>query len=973
MKKRIAEKLHIGDKGSTIITVIVAIAFVTILTSVILGSSVVNIRMKAIDRRMKDDFYYAEKFLNDVYTGLGQKAAEVAGTQYEKAFELMGTTEAFKLSEKAEAEFRKTFIAQAATELKLAHVSDTDAHNLMVANMQSFIVPVPGSEISSYTITAGDYRYEKYDGTVVAEADRDSAERIRIMDVVVTTTDDKDFQSAVSTDIVIEAPTLDFLSANIDVTDYSLIANKGLYIEGDAVINGNVYAGIHEDGDDDVDRVASDSAYGAEKVFGGININGKSGGSKVLMNGNYITSKGDINLSGDRPQLTVGNDPSLSDANLPNIYFDTLRTYSGATLYKDRETIILNSNTFALNDLELDADNSFVKVRGNYYGYNDKTLPSPEPGETPDSELESFTFESGHDDADSSAIIINGSHSTLDMSEVRSLVLMGKAYVDFDKGGGGGENKGGTDNVAATAEALALKTNQQLYLIPTDLLDGPNPVSESWLKPEGADPGETWYFDNAFSLIDDPTGDHELIKDWFGYDYVDASAPFKVYKVEVSEGSGEFSYYAYMNFNNKLWVYDPDSTLTLPTDPVPNAFGYRLYTGGGNLGSNGSVSSMEAFFDIVMNDYQRRIEKEKSGGKTEDEAIQIADDFEEALVSPSPFTIFDRIKKSMDYDYFDLQDCVIGSEANEAILYSRNSIVNYHITVDPESSEKSFDIRKLDNNKGMDRYANYPQNLFHRYQWLATRLDSNESITLETDPNKTGGIHSATDVTAVKTEWNGDEKGYYSSNDAPPLDHFVALDKVIGKKIDTTGDVDDADTDGLSRNAYGDCIIWDCNRPDGSIADLVIGSGGDIITAGNTFKGVAIVNGNITVKSGTTVNGLLMATGAIVLEDGVTINYDKGLLQSRIEKEMSLIRESDGNVEVNDADANPYKKYFLITYLTKNRKVTVTVDPDDTSGIPAAQNKKRMYKVTAGSKKREDRIEADYHNFMFFENWQKGL
>ena len=68
---------RLNNEGSTLITVIVAIAFVTILVTIILGTTVVNVRMKGIDRRTHDDFYYAEKSLNDIYTGLGQEFVQI--------------------------------------------------------------------------------------------------------------------------------------------------------------------------------------------------------------------------------------------------------------------------------------------------------------------------------------------------------------------------------------------------------------------------------------------------------------------------------------------------------------------------------------------------------------------------------------------------------------------------------------------------------------------------------------------------------------------------------------------------------------------------------------------------------------------------------------------------------------------------------------------------------------------------------
>lgn len=944
-------KRIIGDKGSTLITVIVAIAFVTILTTIILGSSLMNFRMKAIDRRTKDDFYYAEKALNDIYTGIGQETAIVAGQEYDNAFKNVGTVVGgvdYSMSEEAEKVFKKKFIEKAAAQIK---ASDLDG---MKTLFQSYIVPVTG--ITCTLDKIGGISYELYDGTTTTAA---MAERIRIKDVQVKSKDSHDFVAVISTDIIIETPTMDFLSASVDVTDYSIIANKGLYINGNATINGNVYAGLHAknsvevgDGAGTVDRLSvgtkkmlNDDAYGAEKLYGGINIKGKaSGGSDVKINGNYITSKGDINLSGTMPKLTVGNAAvaGVSDANLPNIYFDTIRTVDGAALDKNEDVLNLNANIYALNDLELNADNSKVTITGNYYGYNDKTLPDPskkEPGKM------SFSFDTGHDDADSSAIIINGSHSTLDMSKIRSLVLMGRAYVDFSKGADSGQSIGGSEvsNVAATAEAVALKTNQQLYLVPTDLLMSPNPVLE----------------DAGFELAetkDEYGATIKKIEKWFGYDFVDTTNIFKTYKVTMTGGS-PVVYYAYLNFNDKLWVKDDTK-----------AIGYRDVSSDSYykpLGTHGSVSSMEAFFDIIMsskakhdNYVTEKITENKNGGMSEKDAKSAAESAAEAYelslsTQPTPYTSYKRIVKSMGYEYFDLQDCIIGDSTDSAILYSQNAVVSYKTEKDSLTNEVKkngdgdpiFESKMLQNKVGMERYANYPQNLYHRYQWLGTWLNAHQDITLENDPN---AGYSAAEVAEVKSEWKGSGSGYYaSSNDAPPLAHYASLDKIIGKTIDTTtsSSLSSAESDGLSRNAYGDCIIKN--------GDLVIGNGEDIITAGTAFKGVAIVNGNITVKSNTTVNGLLMATGVIVVEDGATINYDKGLIQSRIEKEIAIVKESD------ETEAVAYKPYYIITYLTEGRKAGDTED-------------KRMYKVTAGSKKKIDRVEADYHDFMFYENWKKG-
>ena len=992
-------KKFTGNRGSTLVTVIVAIAFVTILTAIILGTSAMNVRMKSIDRIAKDKFYYAERYLNDVYTGIGQEAAVIAGEEYEKAFKT--------LAEGAESEYKEKFLEETRKKLKLPawnplpH-SMTDAAGVL----DGYIVGVGGI---SHIVKIKDYNYETYAG---ANATPSTADRIRLVGVQVTSKDDKDFQAVITTDILIETPTMDFLGENVDVTDYCMIANRGLYIKGKATIKGNIYAGLHKEdsikvldysGETPTPVTLKDSDYGEERVFGGINIKGKEGtGSEVKINGNYIVSKGDINLSGFKPKLTIGS----GESGEANLYFDTLRTCQDNT-EGNKKTIELNGNIFALNDLELNADNSNVKIKGNYYGYNDKTLPAG----TKDSNMRSFSRDpdnaddKGYDDADSSAIIINGSGSTLDMKEIRTLVLMGRAYVDFSKGEKGGSSLE-TDvskrtKVAPTAEAVALKTNQQMYLVPTDLLEGPNPVlSEDYDPEKGFVLAETTDFEGNKKT---------KFSEWFGHYFVDETKPFKTYMITLDDEEETKVYYAYLNFATKNSEGKPVLWLKDETQPM----GYRDVTGDSSyapLGTLKSVSSMEAFFDIVMSSkekhdkivsdaYNDAIEDGKSDVEAKAYAKTVANAYEDSMAAPSPYRVYERILRSMGYEYFNLRDCLIGDAANSAIVYSQNAIVNYATEKEFEKDEWGnikkdaednpivakdaegnaivkkddegypiFDSKILKNNTGMERYAAYPQNLFHRYQWLTTYLNAHQDLPLQEDPNNPS-VPKYLDyknkyspyISTVNSEWKGDGNGYKDPpsdpendpDDAAPLSHFIALDRII-KGTDTTGNVTDAVNRGLSRAGYGDCIV--------KKGDITIGNGG-IKTVGETFKGVAIADGNITVRAGMTVNGLLMATGVIVVEDGAEITYDKGLIQARIEKEMANVRTFPESEPSPTPDPLPpgLKSYYLINYLAQNRK---TGEPTPDINI--------MYKPVEGSKKTIDRIDADYHSFMFYENWQKG-
>ncbi len=915
--KRNDNRICRDNNGSTLITVIVAIAFVTILTTIILGTTLVNVRMKGIDKRTKDDFYYAERSLNDIYTGLGQDLAKVAGDEYESAFKKVGSiegTEDFNMAETAEKDFRKNFIKKAHDKLVA----------LDAAALQAYVVDESKGEVDSI----GSVVYQKKDGSTCTESE---AYRVVLKDVQVHVEDGSGFRSTITTDIVITVPTVDFLGTNADVTDYGLIANKGLYIGGDTVINGNVYAGVHKDeiktGVDDKfkdEEFAEDTDENSRKdIYGGVNIRD----GKAEFTGNYIISKGDITLAGDDPQLKITSSES-EDVNRANLWFSSLRTLSDAEITPlanpipnplTEPTVDINANVFALNDLTLNADNSSVIISGNYYGYNDKTLL---PLGVVDKDK--------REDAVSSSVIINGTKSYLDMRDINNFVLMGKAYIDFtsiDETNA----EATTKQVVPTAESVALKTNQQLYLVPTDFLDGANPVE-----------GGTGDFN-----INIPQTDLEK---WFGYQYLyhPEVQPAKIDKSYTVITSGGTVYYDYLNFYgenneavNKNWKpkiirgadgkaqRDSNGRILIEKDPVYGTDIYEVSTE--PLGTGGSVSSKTKFFYDIMNakkayDYAYDNHKDSDAtGKTKEEYIEYK---ESKLVQPSAYRLYQRINDSMKYEhFFDLKKCVVGNMESmaDAHYYAKNAVVNY------EKDATGFQSNVLNNTEGMLRYAQYPEYLYNRYKWLCTRLDGNEDLLLENNPGEPptgpGGVNEwAVDTTA-------------------PMSHFIKIAN-IGTVSDIAGSIDSASAAGLKPGAFGACIA-----KKGTLTISTSGVPGVALVSGKTFRGVAIVDGDIIVDKNINIDGLLMATGTITLRGNNEINYNKGLIQSRIEKEMNIVKNDD-TAENWEAAING-KDYYVIRYLTKT-------DGD------------YMYKVEPGSKIKRDRIEADYNEFVHYENWQKG-
>ncbi|MBR1910551.1 MAG: hypothetical protein IJ821_08195 [Lachnospiraceae bacterium] len=889
LRRRISNCIN-QNEGSTLITVIVAIAFVTILTTIILGTTVVNVRMKGIDRRTRDDFYYAEKALNDIYTGLGQELAVIAGDEYDSAFikagipldPLVPSSVDYNLAENAEKEFRKNFVTEAHD-----HVD-----GVTPAQLEAYITT---SGRNTHVDKVGTVEYQKKDGSSAGASD---AERVVIPGVQISDTDSSGYRAVITTDIVINIPTVDFLGTNADVSDYGIIANEGLYIEGDANISGNVYAGVHEvpnSMDADYEETTDDNSR--KNFVGGINI--KDGAA--TFSGNYIVSKGDINLAGNNPKINVLT-PGSTD-NLANLWYTSLRTISTSSITPVTPTpvvtppadptININANVFALNDMTLNANNSTVTIDGNYYGYNDKgSIAEPFLGAVP-----------GRDDAESSAIIINGSNAYLNMEHITNFVLMGKAYIDFTSDSMTNAAST-TKQVVPTAESVALKTNQQLYLVPPDFLDGPNPSTES----------------GTFN-ISIPDSD---LHNWFGYPYLNATKIDQNYEVKLTDSTSV--YYDYLVFNeDQTWRPEKDGDGNMLKNSDWTDKYTKIDVSVAPLGTAGSVSSKTKFFYDIMTArkaYEDAYNHDLTAKATMSLPAYITAQ-EATKVQPSAYRLWERINLSMGYEYFDLEECVIGNGTTDAHYYAKNAVVNY------EREPSGIVSTVFNNTEGMLRYAGYPQNLFRRYVWLCTKLDGKEDIPLDSDPT-TVGLNMG--------EWT---VTYPDSKHAAPICHFVKVDEL--GTIDIVSDTTAANSEGLKTAAYGTVVA--------QTGDLNLGTLPDAALVSGNFKGVAIVDGDITVPSNMNVDGLLMATGTITLKGKNVLTYNKGLIQSRIEKEMNLVKNSTG------AKADAYKDYYVISYLSK----------DNAAGVPEL-----IYDVEPGSKIKRDRIEADYNDFMHYENWQKG-
>lgn len=944
MNKKQKEKCYnritnfiLNQKGSTLITVLIAVAFIVILASIVLSSSIVNYRMKGIDRKTKTDFYSAEKALNDIYTGLGQDITKIAATEYSNALTKLNKTDGSGSSSTvisdanmADKEYRKSFymaltVPDAATGHAFPFLMDNAStsapyhpNKSMVEALASYIVVPAGWTVNVESHPAGTVATkaevkpssgsgpEKFiveytpvtgtsSATIMKPEDPDGLQYdpgvatpsagamtlpsgfgtydpnyncLRMENIKITSIDKSGYQSVISTDIMIATPSMDFFGNNTDISEFSLIANKGInFAGGNTSVQGNVYGGLESKSD----------------VNGGLAL-AEGLSAPVKLNGDYIISRGNISV-GNGSKLIIGDNADYQ----PNIWFESLMVKKASTGADSATSVAIGAglgasgrvtspNMFSLNDLQIDGDGSDVAIYGSYYGYNDGATGTG-VAEFKGAESESKASVSGSFvNARSSAIIVNGNRCSLDMEDLDTFVLMGKAYIDFTNDPLSIVPDSTSKTEIATGEGVALKSNQQLYLLPAEFLTG------------AANPCEG---DFNSSMLNIPE-----INQWFGYQYVKDPSSSTILtdtvtfvKKHSSDPSKDYKYtYVFLRFNGDAW-----------RRLANNKFEKEV----GSPGTNGLISSADAFRLQIL---------EATAGDYADSSYP---------KEPTALTLRKRAQKTMtNSSFYNLKEAVVAKAGTN--IYAQNTVVQFKPV--PGAYGES-DQTIVENNNSYGRMATYPTCMWRRYRNMCCYLNLNADKPL-----------SDTSISDIGSPADWNDVGSITNN--LPIDHVVFVSSLPtdnpSKVSVTSGSGDSSSDTDLPSDIYGRTVFG--TVPAGSVYEVDA-----------DFKGVIIINGDVQIDSGVTVDGLVMATGKIIVADNATVTQNAGMLSKRISREIDLVK--------NSTATSPYKPYYLITYLRN-----------------ASAPTQKMYEISATEEyqKAENRVEFDYNKFLYFENWDKG-
>ena len=416
------------NRGASFVMVIVAMAIVAILAVTILWIALANLQMKTTDEKNTDNFYSAEGVLDQICTGLEGDMSVAYTEGYSKVMQSYKTKGNADINEaNRQASFVTTYVA--ALRSRLADPNDAKGLTYNMDKIKGYV----DSSLSK-TDSSGKPVYPYAKVTSVSTPQLKTYQNRTVLEgIKVEYTDEKGYKSIIQTDISLSVPTMSFTASGgvPELFTYSLVGNTGLEIGAGAHnvnLGGNLYAG-------------NDST--------GMSVLIPNNTKLRVDNASYMIADGNIEIGNPNSNRAgTHNESTLSIDKQCQLWTNNINV-NGAK-------VSLEGTTYVSDDMTLKGSGSTV------------TLGRDENGKSTDGKYVGFG-NSDTSSAESSAIIINGRESTLDMSGIKELMLAGNTYINrasmVKVNGNDKENKD-----VAMGESISVKGNQIAYLIPAECI-----------------------------------------------------------------------------------------------------------------------------------------------------------------------------------------------------------------------------------------------------------------------------------------------------------------------------------------------------------------------------------------------------------------------------------------------------------------------------------------------------------------------
>ena len=509
-----------NNKGNTLGMVLVGILILSILGTLILGVTATNYKMKVNEKNSETSFYYAEKAIDDIYAGIGNDVMTAIKESYTNILETYVVSGATTNKDIA----NDKFVEDVRNKITNLYKSDTTYVPALLTDLDADINKVSGYKYKVYSPSGSSTEVKYYKKEIDASgAEIDVAfvtgtdpvteiSKVIIKNVGLSCESRLGYSSRIITDFEIRIPNVevDFTDSAVsgsieDLCQYSIISegfnlqpdkfsvaggvnrNKSaIKINNDANVNikGNIYAGgiVYNATETKTPASATVPNFtyyinNVSSIFKKLPAIEVGDDAKLNINAKIINCESDFIL-GNNTEVKLRN---LSGDDNSVDQLDSLQFYTG-NIYTSKNTtgakLDIVGNCIVKDDLEINGNNSSVKLKGNYFGYGFRDRDDDNNEDNSTELTANLGFESkplvAEENEESSAIIINGTGADLDMSQVGKLVLAGRAYIDLDGSG--------TKNTYMTGESISLKGNQQMYMADDTELNGSSVMGNNPIK-----------------------------------------------------------------------------------------------------------------------------------------------------------------------------------------------------------------------------------------------------------------------------------------------------------------------------------------------------------------------------------------------------------------------------------------------------------------------------------------------------------
>ncbi len=919
--RQIFKKLK--NNGSSTIMVIVSMAFIGIVAGALLSAAGYAYKLRMQDLNARDNFYYLEQSMNEIYAGVGSETVKNMQEAYVYTVEHMTKYD-------IDTQTYKT-------------ISDNEARTMFKDKFMDNLSSNPvfsQADVSNYLSKFISDSTVKLDSTKLY-IDRTDPDKITIKNVTLTRTVkyDKsiangDYTQTISTDIEIGNPDFDVVfnqtsGDSMNIFGFCMVADMGIEIsEAQPVtIAGNIYAAAdyyNKKYDESAfDTSVDDADKVFEKTYGSgedaVNFKYKHGNvtsktytssdnntlynavgtltdptvvgqfeyydgvnKRSMYSGLYI-DRTDVSILAD--MIVVPGSIAVMDTGSLSIYGKQGHSTSEAEVWADNvilggysskipkldssknpvtdekgnatynfigSSANVRADMYIKDDTELNATASSFSLRGKYYGYGDSTSKD---SRTFVPTVDAANFQTGFlkDDGtysvenrghyNSSAIIVNGERSTIDLSNTNIIYLAGRSYIelsknvtseDFDEVDGTTTNSfvnkqtvefvpqannfSTTDNTTdtlfmrdyKTGESLTIKSNQIAY-IPVQYTGIPTPARDLLDMIDLHDAAGNLYYDADL---------HPALR---GSDLFDEYFP----SVRFLDKSGKYAIPCIMQevSGKKYYYYDFQRAYNM----IKNAAGVL---GAGVIDSADFVAKYPT---------------------AEDYAAAFIVDYVKELNDPNS-VIAEYLTDIRDYEGFEAGDIILPTTLNpDTHIYSSGAITSKQGTTFDVALNNDADISTLFTTQNFIDVASglptdYSDEFEKEYNYVKWNL---------------GHIYDANEMTYIDELVADDDYGEASIT---PINKFLNYDKLnTTKKLDLT-------------SGY-----------------YVVYSDTDVnVTGSGVLKGMIITKGDVTFAPGVTgFEGLIVAGGKVyVTNDLQTITASSEICRSVL-RECQLSADED--------------------------------------------------------------------------------